>query len=58
MSRRRFDRLTLTDKEIKREEVKDRGIEMYRKRDKEAERVRVEEMKRNRRREKAKKVKR
>ena len=58
MSRRRFDRLTLTDKEIKREEVKDRGIGVYRKRDKVAERVRVEEIKRNRRREKAKKVKR
>ena len=58
MSRRRFDRLTLTDKEIKREEVKDRGIGVYRKRDKVAERVRVKEIKRNRRREKAKKVKR
>ena len=48
----------MTDKEIKREEVKDRGIGVYRKRDKVAERVRVEEIKRNRRREKAKKVKR
>ena len=48
----------MTDKEIKREEVKDRGIGVYRKRDKVAERVRVKEIKRNRRREKAKKVKR